>query len=103
MSTSLSKNFSWKHLRGSGCNLPQNSNQSAIFFTGIAVTPAGPLHHYYYKIHEYWLIIKVFPAALTLHPGSELLVRIKNGCFLPFTTGDSRLGRPIQSLLLLGF
>ncbi len=58
---------------------------------------------YYYKIHEYWLIYKVFPAARTLLPGSELLVRIKNGCFLPFITGDSRLGRPETYYYYLAF
>ena len=64
-----------------------------IFFRGEMKTPAGPQLHYYYRIHEYWLIIKVFPAALTLHPGSKLPVRIKNGCFLPYypsqTTGSA--------------
>ena len=97
------QNFSWQLLPGSGCK-PSSKPQSISHFSrGKRKTPAGPLLHYYYRIHEYWLIYKVFPAARTLLPGSELPVRIKNGCFLPFTTGDSRLGRPETYYYYLAF
>lgn len=93
MSTPVSK-FLQQQLPGSGCKPSSKPQVISQYSRGEMKTPAGPQLYYYYRIHEYWLIIKVFPAALTLLPGSELLVRIKNGCFLPFITGDSRLGRP---------
>ena len=102
MSTSVSKIFPGSCCLARAANLPQNPNQSATFLeANPLVRPAGS--SYYCRIHEYWLIIKVFPAARTLLPGSELLVRIKNGCFLPFTTGDSRLGRPETYYYYLAF
>ena len=88
------QNFSWQLLPGSGCKPSSKPQVISHFSGGESQTPAGPLLHYYYRIHEYWLIYKVFPAALTLLPGSELLVRIKNGCFLPFYTVSLWLGRP---------
>ena len=95
------QNFSWQPLPGSGSKPSSKLQVISHFSRGEMKTPAGPQLHYYYRIHEYWLIYKVFPAALTLLPGSELLVRIKNGCFLPFTTGDSRLGRPNTTITWL--
>jgi hypothetical protein len=97
------QNFSWQQLPGSG-GKPSSKLQSISHFSrGEMKTPAGPLLHYYYRIHEYWLIIKVFPAALTLHPGSELPFRIKNGCFLPFYSSQPRLGRPETYYYYLAF
>ena len=103
MSTSLSKIFPGSCCSSSGCKPSSKPQVVSHFSRGKRKTPAGAKNYYYYRIHEYWLIIKVFPAALTLHPGSELLVRIKNGCFLPFTTGDSRLGRPETYYYYLAF